>query len=113
MHGNRSLVALAGPLLALIGLAVALSGCGSSLARGQPGKILAVGAENEYANVISQIGGRYVQVSAVMSNPNTDPHTFEASPQVAQEVGRAQLVVQNGVGYDDFMSKIESASSNS
>jgi zinc/manganese transport system substrate-binding protein len=63
--------------------------------------------------VISQIGGRYVQVSAVMSNPNTDPHAFEASPAVAQEVGRAQLVVQNGVGYDDFMPKIESASSNS
>ena len=46
-----------------------------------------------------------------MSDPNTDPHTFEASPTVAQEVSRAQLVVQNGVGYDDFMSKIESASS--
>ena len=61
--------------------------------------------------MISQIGGRYVQVSAIMSNPNTDPHTFEASPTVAQEVSRAQLVVQNGVGYDDFMSKIESASS--
>ena len=46
-------------------------------------KITAVGAENEYANVISQIGGNYVSVSAIMSNPNTDPHTFEASPSVA------------------------------
>ena len=46
-----------------------------------------------------------------MSNPNTDPHTFEASPSVAQAVSAAQLVVQNGVGYDDFMNKIESASS--
>jgi zinc/manganese transport system substrate-binding protein len=90
---------------------IALTCCGSSIAAAQPGKILAVGAENEYANVISQIGGRYVQVSAIMSDPNTDPHTFEASPSVAQEVSRAQLVVQNGVGYDDFMSKIESASS--
>lgn len=73
-------------------------------------KIVAVGAENEYANVISQIGGKYVAVSAIMSNPNTDPHTFEASPAVAQVVSRARLVVQNGVGYDTFMSKIESAS---
>ena len=48
---------------------------------------LAVGAENEYANVISQIGGKYVAVTAIESNPNTDPHTFEASPSVAQ-VGR-------------------------
>jgi len=84
------------------GLAAA---CGSS----GSGKINAVGAENEYANVISQIGGPYVNVTAVMSNPNTDPHTFEASPQVAQTVAAAQLVIQNGVGYDSFMDTIESA----
>ena len=74
---------------------------------------MAVGAENEYANVISQIGGRYVAVSAIESNPNTDPHTFEASPSVAQTVASARLVVQNGVGYDTFMNKIESASPSS
>ena len=72
--------------------------------------IVAVGAENEYANVISQIGGRYVRTSAIMSNPNTDPHTFEASASVAQTVSQAKLIVQNGVGYDDFMNKIEAAS---
>jgi zinc/manganese transport system substrate-binding protein len=59
--------------------------------------------------VISQIGGRYVKVSAIESNPNTDPHTFEASPSVAQVVGAARLVVQNGVGYDTYMNKIEAA----
>jgi zinc/manganese transport system substrate-binding protein len=75
-------------------------------------KITAVGAENEYANVISQIGGKYVAVSAVMSNPNTDPHSFEASPSVAQAVSEADLVIQNGVGYDTFMNKIEAASPN-
>jgi len=73
-------------------------------------RILAVGAENEYANVIGQIGGRYVQVSAIMNNPNTDPHTFEASPRVAEVVSAAQLVVQNGLGYDSFMNQIEAAS---
>jgi zinc/manganese transport system substrate-binding protein len=108
----RRAATIAVALLAVLTAAAALTGCGSSIAAAQPGKILAIGAENEYANVISQIGGRYVQVSAIMSDPNTDPHTFEASPTVAQEVSRAQLVVQNGVGYDDFMSKIESASSN-
>ena len=76
-------------------------------------RIVAVGAENEYADVISQIGGQYVTVSAVMSNPNTDPHTFESSPQVTQLVRSAQLVVQNGIGYDAFMTKIEEASSSS
>ena len=76
------------------------------------GGIVAVGAENEYANVISQIGGKYVHVTAILANPNTDPHTFESSPSVSQTVGAAQLVVQNGVGYDSWVSKIEAASPN-
>ncbi len=75
-------------------------------------KIIAVGAESEYANVLAQIGGKYVSVTSILNNPNTDPHTFEASPSVAEVVGTAELVVQNGVGYDGFMNEIESASPN-
>ena len=71
--------------------------------------IQAIGAENEYANVIQQIGGKYVQVTAIMSNPNTDPHTFEASPAVAREISNASLIVQNGVGYDTWATDIEKA----
>lgn len=74
--------------------------------------IKAIGAENEYANVLSQIGGKYVTVSSILNNPTTDPHTFESSPSIAQEVSSASLIVQNGVGYDPFMNKIESASPN-
>ena len=86
-----------------------VAGCSSTTASATPGVVQVVGAENEYANVASQIGGPYVQVHAVMSNPNTDPHTFEASPSVAQVVSTARLVIQNGVGYDTFMNKIEAA----
>ena len=96
-------------------LALAAAGCssaGGSTDSAHGTVITAVGAESEYANVLGQIGGRYVHVSAVLDNPNTDPHTFEASPQVAQEVSSAQLIVQNGVGYDSWMNKIESASPN-
>jgi zinc/manganese transport system substrate-binding protein len=101
-----------------LGVALLASACSSSPAAGSSGsgdagKIVAVGAENEYANVISQIGGQYVQVSAIMSNPNTDPHTFEASASVARVVSAAQLVVQNGVGYDTFMNTIENAAPSS
>jgi zinc/manganese transport system substrate-binding protein len=53
-----------------------------------------------------------VHVSSILNNPNTDPHTYEASPQVAQEVGAADLIVQNGVGYDSWISRIESAAPN-
>jgi zinc/manganese transport system substrate-binding protein len=93
-------------------LAVLVSGCSTSFAfdLGNPGgRIFAVGAENEYANVIQQVGGKYVQVSAILSNPNTDPHAFEASAAVGRLLNQAQLVVQNGVGYDTFMNTIEGA----
>ena len=103
------------PVLVSLVAAVAAAGCGATAAgkTDGTGPITAVGAENEYADVISQIGGRYVTVTAIESNPNTDPHTFEASPSVAQTVGAARLVVQNGVGYDAFMNKIEAASPSS
>jgi zinc/manganese transport system substrate-binding protein len=76
------------------------------------GRILAVGAENQYADVIAQVGGRFVDAVAIMSDPNTDPHSFEASASVAQTIAHARLVVQNGLGYDGFMNKIEAATQN-
>jgi len=112
-HARILLLAVAA---AVTGTVVAACSAGATAAGsggGGGGKIVAVGAENEYADVISQVGGKYVQVSAIMSNPSTDPHTFEASPAVAREVGAAQLIVQNGVGYDTFMVAIESAAPSS
>jgi len=102
----------------LLTVLVVAAGCSSSPKASSSGSgaravINAIGAENEYADVMSQIGGPYVHVSSILNNPNTDPHTFESSPQVAREVSAAELIVQNGVGYDDFMSKIESASPSS
>ncbi|HEX6451463.1 MAG TPA: zinc ABC transporter substrate-binding protein [Trebonia sp.] len=82
---------------------------GNSAAAASTSKIVAIGAENEYADVIGQVGGKYVQASAIMSNPNTDPHTFEASPAVARNLSNAKLIVQNGVGYDDWATTIENA----
>jgi zinc/manganese transport system substrate-binding protein len=111
-----------GLLATALPLAVALlaSACSSSTAGGTSSAaaasstvITAIGAENEYADVISQVGGKYVNAEAIMSNPNTDPHTFEASPAVAREISGAKLVVQNGVGYDDWATTIENAAPDS
>jgi len=102
--------AVAAGVALLAGVSACSAASGSTNAAA--GVIVAVGAENEYANVIGQVGGKYVQASAIMSNPNTDPHTFEASASVARTVSEAQLVVQNGVGYDTFMDTIENAAPN-
>jgi zinc/manganese transport system substrate-binding protein len=111
-----------GVLSAALPLAAILlaSGCSSSSSPAASGAasgrttstaaVTAIGAENEYANVIQQVGGRYVHAEAIMSNPDTDPHTFEASASVAREISQAKLVVQNGVGYDTWANTIEKAS---
>jgi zinc/manganese transport system substrate-binding protein len=102
----------AASVLFLLGLGPIWSTLPASAGTKRP-VIDAIGAENQYANVLSQIGGKYVKVSSILNNPNTDPHTFEASPSVAEDVSDAQLIVQNGVGYDGFMNDMESASPNS
>lgn len=73
----------------------------------------AIGIENQYADVISQIGGKYVEVTSIVSDPNTDPHTFEASPGIARQIASATLIVENGAGYDDWADKLIAASPNS
>lgn len=71
-----------------------------------------VASTNVYGDITSQLGGSHVKVTAILSNPNTDPHTYESSTADARAVARATLVVQNGIGYDDFMGKLEAASPN-
>jgi len=75
----------------------------------QSAPLTAIGVENEYADVIGQISGKYVDVQAIETDPNTDPHTFEASPKVAREIAAAGLIVVNGVGYDAWADKIMAA----
>lgn len=69
----------------------------------------AVGIENQYADIISQIGGKYVTVTAVLNSPSTDPHTFQANPKIAGAITSADLVVENGAGYDAWADKILSS----
>jgi zinc/manganese transport system substrate-binding protein len=114
MRTRIGAVALALPLAAALLASACSSSASSSGASGSASAasdttIAAIGAENEYASVISQVGGKYVKASAIMSNPNTDPHTFEASPAIAREISAAKLIVQNGIGYDNWATTIENA----
>ena len=69
-----------------------------------------VAAENFYGNLVRALGGANVRVDSILSNPNQDPHSFEASPSVARALSSADLVVYNGVDYDPWMQKLLSAS---
>jgi zinc/manganese transport system substrate-binding protein len=106
MQGNR-----AGwkPVLTVL-IFACLSG-GPALAQPDQ-KINAVGIENEYADVIAQIGGKFVAVTAIETDPNTDPHSFEVSPQIATQIAAAALIVENGLGYDDWADRMIAATPN-
>jgi zinc/manganese transport system substrate-binding protein len=92
--------------------AASTSGASAAVVSGG-GTVAVVAGENEYGNVATQIGGKYVKVYSVDSNPNTDPHTYEATPSVGEKIAQANLLIENGVGYDTFMSTLASASPNS
>jgi zinc/manganese transport system substrate-binding protein len=61
---------------------------GTSTAAASTATISAIGAENEYASVIAQVGGQYMHAESIMGNPNTDPHTFEAKVSTTKLCGR-------------------------
>lgn len=94
-------------------LTMAVTGCegASSPSKTSSGLVRIVAAENEYGDVASQIGGRYVSVTSIESNPNTDPHDYEVSASVAGSVASAAIVIENGVGYDSFMDGILASTS--
>ena len=69
-----------------------------------------VAGENFYGDVAQQIGGSGVAVTSILTNPDQDPHLFEASASTARDLAGARLVIYNGADYDPWMAKLLSAS---
>jgi zinc/manganese transport system substrate-binding protein len=65
-----------------------------------------VAAENFYGDVATQVGGQDVAVTSILSNPDQDPHLFEASPSTAKALVDAKIVIMNGADYDPWMEKL-------
>lgn len=100
---------------ALAALAVlAIGACGPVSAPAPTGgpAIPVLGAENFYGDLLAQLGGTRVTASSILSDPNADPHEYEASPAAAKLVADSKIVIVNGIGYDDFMQKLLGASTN-
>lgn len=110
---------LTGQLVAAVvacGGLLVLTACGSSSSSGpstpdssstggSTSPIQVVAGENFWGNIAEQIGGSHVHVTSIITDPNTDPHEYETDPNDAAAVAGAQFVIENGVGYDDFLTK--------
>jgi zinc/manganese transport system substrate-binding protein len=96
----------------LLAVAAFVAGCGSGGAAGgasTDGRLRVVAAENFWGSIAAQLGGARVQVQSIISNPDTDPHSYEPSAQDARTMAGAQLAIVNGIGYDEWASRLLSA----
>lgn len=66
------------------------------------GVIQVVAAENFWGSLVSQLGGNHTSVLSIVTDPNADPHEYEANSSDAIAISEAQYVIVNGVGYDDW-----------
>ena len=80
-------------------------------APGTPGVVHVVAAENFWGNIPGQLGGRDVDVTSLITNPSADPHLFETDAADAATLAQAQVVIENGAGYDTWMSSLLGADS--
>jgi zinc/manganese transport system substrate-binding protein len=72
-----------------------------------------VAAENMWGNIVAQVGGRHASVVSIITDPSSDPHLYASNPRDAARLAQANLVVVNGLGYDDFARKLLGAAPNS
>ncbi|OII22189.1 ABC transporter substrate-binding protein [Curtobacterium sp. MCBA15_016] len=94
--------------------ALALTGCATSSASGDAsgdGTVRVVASTNVYGSIVEAIGGDHVSVTSILDDPSQDPHSFESSATTQLAVSKADLLIENGGGYDDFMTTLADASS--
>ncbi len=100
------------PVVALVLGLAACSGSASPTSASSDGSgatIRVVASTNVYGDIVSAIGGDAVAVTSIIDSPDKDPHEYTADARTQLAVSKAQLVVQNGGGYDDFVATMVSA----
>ena len=102
--------------LALLLVAAAAAGCGSSSSASSSnpaGQIQVTAAENFWGSIATQLGGNKVGVTSIITNPDTDPHTYQPTASDGRALTTSRFVIYNGIGYDPWAPKILSTNSSS
>jgi zinc/manganese transport system substrate-binding protein len=91
--------------------ASAVAGCAASGAAATDSATpRVVAAENVWGAVATQLAGPDATVTSIISDPATDPHSYEPTVADARQVSAARLVIVNGLGYDRWASQLVAAS---
>ncbi|KQN95268.1 metal ABC transporter solute-binding protein, Zn/Mn family [Arthrobacter sp. Leaf69] len=95
---------------AFAGLSVLLTACGPTSENpggsADDGIVDVVASTSVYGDIVGTIGGDKVRVSSIINRTSQDPHSYEATTQDKLAVSKAELLVENGGGYDDFIHKL-------
>ena len=93
--------------------ALALAGCSTATPAADDAAtgVSIVASTNVYGSIASAIGGDLVTVTSIITSAAQDPHSFEASAQDQLALSKADLVIENGGGYDPFIDTLLEASS--
>ncbi|GAB2584293.1 metal ABC transporter solute-binding protein, Zn/Mn family [Microlunatus antarcticus] len=101
---------LALPAAALVLGLAACSGTAAPSASGAPaGTIAVVASTNVYGDIVKNVGGDGVTVTSIIDSPDLDPHEYTGDARTQLALSKAALVVENGGGYDDFVTTMLSA----
>ncbi|WP_327064868.1 metal ABC transporter solute-binding protein, Zn/Mn family [Kitasatospora sp. NBC_01302] len=71
--------------------------------------IQVVAAENFWGSIAAQLGGAHVKVTSIITNPDTDPHSYEPTAADGRTIAGADYVITNGIGYDAWSDKLLAA----
>lgn len=85
---------------------LALAACSSGSAAAADGRVQVVTSTDVYGAIVRAVAGSHADVTSLIDSPAQDPHSFEASARNQLAVSRADVIVENGGGYDDFVSKM-------
>jgi zinc/manganese transport system substrate-binding protein len=102
---------LAAVVVGTLALGIALAGCSGSVGD-PPAGIQVVASTDVYGSLAQTIGGAQATVTSIIDDPSKDPHEYQADARTQLAVSRANVVIENGGGYDDFMDTMLAASGN-
>ena len=107
--------ALAAVVVATAGAGVAATegAAGAAVPAASSSKLQVVAAENFWGSIVKQLAGNKANVTSIITNPDTDPHDYEAKPSDGRTIASAKYVIENGIGYDPWAQKLIDANPDS
>lgn len=66
---------------------------------------------NFYGETAKEVAGKYGKVTSIIDNASVDPHDYQPGTAQANQVGNANVVIENGLGYDEWLNKVVKSNS--